>query len=103
MRGLVFADVPASLQPLVQQARKSTYCIGASAMSIKEIKAFSAKAKEDSELGAKLKSCEKLRELLALAKDSGFNIQEELFYPPNEPQFTEEQLSLKLANALLRV
>ena len=72
-------------------------------MSIKDIKAFSSRAKEDAELGAKLKSCEKLRELMALAKESGFEVKEELFYPPNEPQFTEEQLSLKLANALLRV
>ena len=36
-------------------------------MSIKDIKAFSAKAKEDPEIGAKLKACEKLRELIALA------------------------------------
>lgn len=77
--------------------------IGATIMSIKDIKAFSAKAKENPEVGAKLKACEKLRELIALATENGFPVKEELFYPPNEPQFTEDQLSVKLANALLRV
>lgn len=72
-------------------------------MSLKTIAAFSAASREDSALGAKLKECEKLRELIKLAKESGFDVNEELFYPPNEPQFTAEQLSVKLANALLRV
>ncbi len=71
-------------------------------MSVEQIKAFSEKAKTDSELGEKLKACEKLRELISLAKESGFSVEEDLFYPPNEPQFSEEQLSIKLANALLR-
>lgn len=71
-------------------------------MSVKEIKAFSDKAKANPELGAKLKECEKLRELIKLARDEGFEVIEDHFYPPNEPQFTEEQLSAKMVNALLR-
>ena len=71
-------------------------------MSVQQIKAFSEKAKSDTELGAKLKECEKLRELIKLARESGFDVIEDHFYPPNEPQFTEAQLSVKLANALLR-
>lgn len=71
-------------------------------MSIKEIKAFSEKAKADADLAEKLKACEKIREMLALSKEVGFNIDEEELYPPNEPQFTAEQLSAKLGKALLR-
>ncbi|HYQ39284.1 MAG TPA: Nif11-like leader peptide family natural product precursor [Pseudomonas sp.] len=71
-------------------------------MSIKEIKAFSEQAKADPALGEKLKACEKVREMLTLAKESGFTIIEDALYPPNEPQFTEEQLSTKLVKALLR-
>ena len=71
-------------------------------MSIKEIKAFSEQAKADPTLGEKLKACEKVREMLSLAKESGFTIIEDALYPPNEPQFTEEQLSTKLVKALLR-
>jgi len=71
-------------------------------MSIKIISDFSAKARTDSVLADKLKQCEKLRDLLKLAREEGFNVDEELFYPPNEPQFTAEQLSEKLGNALLR-
>lgn len=71
-------------------------------MAIKEIKAFSDKARTDVELGEKLKSCQKVREMLTLAKDSGFNFIEDELYPPNEAQFTEEQLSERLVKALLR-
>lgn len=72
-------------------------------MSIKVIKEFSEKAKSDSELGEKLKACLKIKEMLALGKEFGFEIDEVELYPPNEPQFTEDQLSEKLAKALLRV
>ena len=72
-------------------------------MSIAVIKAFSEKAKTDAEVKEKLLSCLKIKELLALAKEEGFNIDEEELYPPNEPQFTADQLSERLAKALLRV
>ena len=72
-------------------------------MSIKVIKEFSEKAKVDAELKEKLKACLKLKELLALAREAGFEIDEVELYPPNEPQFTEDQLSEKMAKALLRV
>lgn len=71
-------------------------------MSIKDIKAFSTKAREDSALGEKLKACQKVREMLALSSEYGIPINEDELYPPNEPQFTEEQLSEKLVKALLR-
>ncbi|WP_018295179.1 Nif11-like leader peptide family natural product precursor [Mariprofundus ferrooxydans] len=71
-------------------------------MSIQTISDFSARARTDSVLAGKLKACEKLRDLLKLAREEGFDVEEELFYPPNEPQFTADQLSEKLANALLR-
>ncbi len=71
-------------------------------MSIQNISAFSAKAKTDPDLGAQLKSCEKLKEMFALARDHGFDFDEDSLYPPNEPQFTEDQLSARLAKALLR-
>jgi len=72
-------------------------------MAIADIKAFSEKAKSDTELKEKLVACVKLREILNLAKEYGFNLDEVELYPPNEPQFTEEQLSEKMAKALLRV
>jgi predicted ribosomally synthesized peptide with nif11-like leader len=72
-------------------------------MSIKVIKEFSEKAKVDPELKEKLKACVKLKELLALGKEYGFELDEVELYPPNEPQFVEEQLSEKMAKALLRV
>lgn len=72
-------------------------------MSIKVIKDFSEKAKAESELKEKLKACVKIKELLALGKEYGYEIDEVELYPPNEPQFIEEQLSEKLAKALLRV
>ena len=72
-------------------------------MSIKVIKDFSEKAKAEPKLKEKLKACLKIKELLALAKEFGFEIDEVSLYPPNEPQFTEEQLSERMAKALLRV
>lgn len=71
-------------------------------MSIKTIKAFSDKAKADAELKEKLLTCQKLREMLTLAKEYGFELDEVELYPPNEPQFTADQLSEKLGKALLR-
>lgn len=71
-------------------------------MSIKQIAAFSAKAKEDAALAAQLKGCEKLKEMFALAREQGFEFEEDALYPPNEPQFTADQLSARLAKALLR-
>ncbi|MBB3103910.1 Nif11-like leader peptide family natural product precursor [Azomonas macrocytogenes] len=70
-------------------------------MSIKEVHAFSEKAKADQVLAEKLKACEKTREMIALAKEHGHSIIEDALYPPNEPQFTKDQLSPKLAKALL--
>lgn len=71
-------------------------------MSIEQISAFSAKARDDAALGEQLKACEKLKEMFALAKENGFEFDEDSLYPPNEPQFTEDQLSARLAKALLR-
>lgn len=72
-------------------------------MSVAPIKAFSEKSKADPELGAQLKACQKIKELRALALASGFEIEENSLYPPNNPQFTEDQLSERLVKALLRV
>jgi len=72
-------------------------------MSVAPIKAFAEKAKTDSALGAALKACQKIKELRALAQEHGFVIEENSLYPPNEPQFTEDQLSERLIKALLRV
>jgi len=71
-------------------------------MSIKQIAAFSAKAKADAILGEQLKACDKLKEMFALARENGFEFDEDSLYPPNEPQFTADQLSERLAKALLR-
>ncbi|HTH41374.1 MAG TPA: Nif11-like leader peptide family natural product precursor [Rhodocyclaceae bacterium] len=71
-------------------------------MSVKDIKAFSDKARSDAALGAQLKECQKIKELKALAADNGITIVEDALYPPNEPQFTEDQLSERLIKALLR-
>jgi predicted ribosomally synthesized peptide with nif11-like leader len=71
-------------------------------MSIKEIKAFADKAKIEPELQAQLIACQKVRELLTLARENGFQFIEDELYPPNEPQFTAEQLSARLVKALLR-
>lgn len=72
-------------------------------MSIVPIKEFSEKAKSDPVLGDQLKECLKMKELFALAKEHGFEFDENSLYPPNEPQFTEDQLSERLVKALLRV
>lgn len=72
-------------------------------MSIAQIKAFSELAKTDSELKEKLLAVQKIRELIALGKEYNFDLDEVELYPPNEPQFVEEQLSEKMAKALLRV
>lgn len=72
-------------------------------MSIKTIKDFSDHARTDGELKEKLKACQKIKEMIALGAEYGFMIDEVELYPPNEPQFTEDQLSEKLVKALLRV
>ena len=72
-------------------------------MSIAPIKAFAEKARTDADLKEKLKACLKIKELRALSMEHGFEIQEDSLYPPNEPQFMEEQLSERLCKALLRV
>lgn len=71
-------------------------------MSVTPIKAFAEKARTDADLQEKLKACQKIKELRALAGEYGFEILEDSLYPPNEPQFTAEQLSERLAKALLR-
>lgn len=71
-------------------------------MSIAPIKAFSEKARSDAALKEALKACVKIKELRALALEHGFEIHEDSLYPPNEPQFVAEQLSERLAKALLR-
>ena len=71
-------------------------------MSIEQISAFSEKARTDAAVGEQLKACEKLKEMFALARENGFEFDEDSLYPPNEPQFTEDQLSARLAKALLR-
>lgn len=71
-------------------------------MSIEQIAAFSAKARTDAAFGEQLKACQKMKEMFALARDNGFNFDEDTLYPPNEPQFTADQLSERLAKALLR-
>jgi predicted ribosomally synthesized peptide with nif11-like leader len=72
-------------------------------MSIVPIKAFSEKAKADPALKEQLFACQKIKELRALALEHGFTIEENSLYPPNEAQFTEDQLSERLVKALLRV
>lgn len=71
-------------------------------MSIKAIAEFSAKARGDAALAEQLKACEKMKEMFALAREHGFEFVEDALYPPNEPQFTADQLSPRLAKALLR-
>ena len=71
-------------------------------MGIQVITDFSQAARNDADLGGKLKECQKIKEMLLLAKEHGFELDEVELYPPNEPQFTEDQLSEKLVKALLR-
>lgn len=71
-------------------------------MSVADIKGFADKARADAGLGESLKACVKMKELFALARENGFDFIEDELYPPNEPQFTEDQLSERLAKALLR-
>ncbi|WP_428034977.1 Nif11-like leader peptide family natural product precursor [Amphritea sp.] len=72
-------------------------------MSVEQIAGFSAKAKADAQLAEQLKACIKMKEMFSLARENGFEFDEDSLYPPNEPQFTEDQLSERLAKALLRV
>ena len=72
-------------------------------MSVEQIAAFSQQARTDVDLGEKLKACQKMKEMFSLAREYGFELHEDSLYPPNEPQFTEEQLSERLVKALLRV
>lgn len=71
-------------------------------MSLEQIRGFSDKAKADAALAEQLKACQKMKEMFALAKEHGFEFNEDSLYPPNEPQFTADQLSERLAKALLR-
>ena len=71
-------------------------------MAIKDIKGFSEKARAESDLKEKLAACQKVRDLLNLARENGFEFIEDELYPPNEPQFTADQLSERMAKALLR-
>jgi predicted ribosomally synthesized peptide with nif11-like leader len=71
-------------------------------MSANQIKSFAEQAKADAALQERLKTCERAKELVALSKEYGFAFAEEELYPPNEPQFTPEQLHPKLVKALLR-
>jgi len=71
-------------------------------MSIDQIRGFSEKAKANATLAEQLKACQKMKEMFALAREHGFEFNEDSLYPPNEPQFTADQLSERLAKALLR-
>lgn len=71
-------------------------------MSVEQIRAFSEKARSDAAIGEQLKACQKMKEMFALARENGFDFNEDALYPPNEPQFTEDQLSERLVKALLR-
>ena len=72
-------------------------------MAVKDIKGFADKAHADAALGDQLRACQKIKELRALAAEHGFVFVEDDLYPPNEAQFTEDQLSERLIKALLRV
>lgn len=71
-------------------------------MSVEQIRGFSEKARSDAAVAEQLKACQKMKELFALARENGFEFNEDALYPPNEPQFTEDQLSERLVKALLR-
>ena len=72
-------------------------------MSVANIKAFSEKAKAEPSLAEALKACQKIKELRALAREHGFEFDEDSLYPPNTPQFTHDQLSERLCKAILAV
>ncbi len=72
-------------------------------MSVANIKAFSEKAKADSSIAEALKACQKIKELRALAREHGFEFDEDSLYPPNTAQFTHDQLSERLCKAILAV
>ncbi len=71
-------------------------------MAVSDIKTFSDKARSDAALAEQLKACMKIKELRALAAEHGCAFIEDELYPPNEAQFTADQLSERLAKALLR-
>lgn len=71
-------------------------------MATSQIKSFAQTAKTDSELQEKLRTCERVKDLVTLSQAYGFVFAEEELYPPNEPQFAPEQLHPKLVKALLR-
>jgi predicted ribosomally synthesized peptide with nif11-like leader len=71
-------------------------------MSVEQIRNFSEKARADAALAEQLKLCQKMKEMFALAREHGFEFNEDALYPPNEPQFTPDQLSERLTKALLR-
>lgn len=71
-------------------------------MPASQLKSFAENAKMNAELQEKLKTYERAKELVALSKEYGFVFEEEELYPPNEPQFSPEQLHPKLVKALLR-
>jgi predicted ribosomally synthesized peptide with nif11-like leader len=72
-------------------------------MSVAAVKAFAEKARVDADLKEKLKACVKIKELRALALEHGFGFEEDSLYPPNDKQFTEDQLSERLCKAILGV
>lgn len=72
-------------------------------MSVANIKAFSEKAKANPGLAESLKACQKIKELRGLAREHGFEFDEDSLYPPNTPQFTHDQLSERLCKAILAV
>jgi len=71
-------------------------------MSVEQIRGFSEKARSDATLAEQLKACQEMKEMFALARNNGFDFTEDELYPPNEPQFTEDQLYERLAKAFLR-
>lgn len=71
-------------------------------MLTQQIAAFSNQAKSTPDLGNKLKRCHRLRDMLDLARNLGFMFDEDSLFSPNQPQFTEDQLSDRLAKVILR-
>ncbi len=71
-------------------------------MLTRQIAAFSNHAKTDPDLSHQLKRCTRLRDMLDLARNLGFMFDEDSLFSPNKPQFTEDQLSDRLAKVILR-